>query len=144
MLIPPKSCGHLWRLTLIFEICQRRILYRLSAPERSNVTAACRWQMGGLGVWRWPRPLPLCGSARRNVLSPSPPTVLPADNTSPPLPLCPVSSHSSPLWSPLSSLSHSSYASPSSFFFHNLPLSLAGPDLCAGVRVGPVSMETDK
>lgn len=72
MLIPQKSSGHLWRPTLMFDIRQRRILYQLSAPDSGNVTPACRWQMGGLGVWRWPHPLPLYGSARRNVLSPSP------------------------------------------------------------------------
>lgn len=138
MLIPQKSSGRLWRPTLMFDIRQRRILYRLSAPDSGNVTPACRWQMGGLGVWRWPHPLPLYGSARRNVLSPSPrPSFLLII-----LPFLFLSAQSH-LTSPLSDLLSLLYPTLPAFFFFNLYLLFAGPrSVC--VRVAPVSMETDK
>lgn len=108
----------------MFDICQRRILYRLSAPDQGNVTPACRWQMGGLGVWRRPHPLPLYGSARRNVLSPSPrPSFLLII-----LPFLFLSAESH-LTSPLSDLLSPLYPTLPTFFFLPLPL-ICRPQIC--------------
>lgn len=114
LFIPEKAAGIFDRwLWCLMSTTDK--FYQHLAPDSGNVKLACRRQMGGIWVSRRPHLFLLYGSVRRNVLSPSPPTVLPTDNTFPP-PICPVSSHFSLLWSPLSSLSSSSK---SVFFFNS-------------------------
>ncbi len=89
--------------------------------------------MGGLPVCQMTTSSACVWLSEALCVIPFPPAVLPTDNTFRPPPLCPVSSHFSPLWSPLSSLSSSS----SCAFFPPAPISRPRS---VHARVKPVTM----